>query len=225
MGEQQRRLSHVRAGGATVFRFVFCQPASPWPPVCVYVPVIVASVLWNVIDGTTPGWMFVALPATGYLFWTLLEYLLHSEIFHRAGLPGVLRTVAEGHLSHHDEPPNPGLIVARLSFSVPVAAVLFGVFSLALWSARLAALLASGVIVGYLSYEIVHFAIHRSPRMRRLVKPLASHHLHHHYADASRCFGVSVPLWDWVFRTGRRTRQAATEGGDRHEWPDHPLAQ
>jgi sterol desaturase/sphingolipid hydroxylase (fatty acid hydroxylase superfamily) len=223
MDQQRRWLGQFRTAGATLFRFVFCQPASPWPPVCVFVPIVVASFVWNLLDGNTPAWMFAALPAAGYLLWTLLEYLLHSEIFHRAGLPGFLRSLAEGHLSHHDDPPNPGLIVARLSFSVPIAAVLFGLFSLALWSARLAALLASGVILGYLSYEIVHFAIHRSPRMRRLVKPLASHHLHHHYADPSRCFGVSVPLWDWVFRTGRRTRQLAAVG-DRHQWPDHPLA-
>jgi sterol desaturase/sphingolipid hydroxylase (fatty acid hydroxylase superfamily) len=224
MGEQRRWLEYVRASEAIVYRIVFSQPESPWPPVCVFVPLVVASVLWNLLDGTTPAWMFFALPAVGYLFWTLLEYLLHSEIFHRAGLPGILRGLAEGHLSHHDDPPNPSLIVARLSFSLPIAAVLFGVFSLALWSARLAALLASGVIVGYLSYEIVHFAIHRSPRMRRLVKPLASHHLHHHYADPSRCFGVSVPLWDWVFRTGRRTRQLAGAAADNNHWPDHPLA-
>jgi sterol desaturase/sphingolipid hydroxylase (fatty acid hydroxylase superfamily) len=62
----------------------------------------------------------------------------------------------------------------------------------------------AGVIVGYLSYEVIHYAIHRVPWARRLLRPLASHHLHHHYADPSRCFGVSSPLWDWVFRTGRR---------------------
>jgi sterol desaturase/sphingolipid hydroxylase (fatty acid hydroxylase superfamily) len=63
-----------------------------------------------------------------------------------------------------------------------------------------------GLIVGYLSYEVIHFAIHCFPSVRRFVRPLASHHLHHHYADPSRCYGVTSPLWDWIFRTGRRPR-------------------
>jgi sterol desaturase/sphingolipid hydroxylase (fatty acid hydroxylase superfamily) len=66
-----------------------------------------------------------------------------------------------------------------------------------------------GLIVGYLSYEFIHYGIHQMPWLRRLVKPLASHHLHHHYADDTRCFGVTSPLWDIVFRTGRRRRSAA----------------
>jgi sterol desaturase/sphingolipid hydroxylase (fatty acid hydroxylase superfamily) len=101
---------------------------------------------------------------------------------------------------------------------------LYALLSLALQSARLAALVATGLILGYLSYEVVHFAIHRSPWTRRLLKPWASHHLHHHYADPSRCFGVSVPLWDWAFRTGRRSRsQPAEVSPDGQGWRDHPL--
>ena len=206
-----RLVSSARAAGSMLARFFVCQPASPWPPVFVFAPLVLASVVWNLLDGSTPLWAWVGLPALGYLLWTLLEYVLHLGVFHRPRVPARLQSLADGHLDHHDDPTNPGLIVARLSFSVPVAIVFFGLFSLALQSARLAALLTSGMIVGYLSYEVVHFAIHRSAWVRRYLKPLASHHLHHHYADPSRCFGVSVPLWDWVFRTGRRRAALSAE--------------
>src|SRR5262249_24104713 len=109
-------------------------------------------------------------------------------------------------LVHHDRPDDPDEIVVRLSFSLPVALLLFGPLSLALWSVRLAALVMVGVVVGYLAYEVIHYAMHQVPWARRLLRPLASHHLHHHSAAASRCYGVSSRLWDWVFRTGRRTR-------------------
>jgi sterol desaturase/sphingolipid hydroxylase (fatty acid hydroxylase superfamily) len=32
------------------------------------------------------------------------------------------------------------------------------------------------------------------------------HHLFHHYRDESVNFGVSSPVWDYVFRTVRRLR-------------------
>ena len=100
----------------------------------------------------------------------------------------------------------PAAMVARLAFSLPIAVFLFAVLSLLLWSPQKAALVMVGLIVGYLSYEVIHYSIHRVPMVRRLVRPLASHHLHHHYADSTRCYGVTSPLWDWVFRTGRRHR-------------------
>ena len=43
-----------------------------------------------------------------------------------------------------------------------------------------------------------------------LAAAVASHHLHHHSADPSRCFGVTSPLWDWVFHTRRRHRIVVT---------------
>ena len=68
----------------------------------------------------------------------------------------------------------------------------------------------AGVIVGYLSYEVVHYAIHRSRWFRHLFRPWVRNHLYHHHKDDSRCFGVTSPLWDWVFRTGRRHRVIVT---------------
>ena len=128
--------------------------------------------------------------------------MLHSRFFHDP--PRGFRWMSVSHGSHHDAPDDPDRIVARLSFSLPIAVALFVGLSLVLWSVASGALVFAGVAVGYLSYEVIHFSIHRVALVRRLVRPLASHHLHHHYADASRCFGVTTPLWDWVFRTGRR---------------------
>src|SRR5262249_5546501 len=148
---QQQKPGKAWTAGAQLLRRCICQPASPWPPVCVFGSAALASVLWNLADDSTPAWMWAALPVAGYLLWTLVEYLMHSEIFHHPALPRYLRGLAEGHISHHDDPTNPNLIVARLSFSVPVAVVLYLLFTLALQSARLASLVAAGLMLGYLS--------------------------------------------------------------------------
>jgi sterol desaturase/sphingolipid hydroxylase (fatty acid hydroxylase superfamily) len=185
------------------------QPSSPWLPVGVYGALGVAGVVWNLLGDPLPAWAWAVLPLGGVLLWTLLEYVLHSRFFHpKPGRSGI-RWLWASHLSHHDEPDDPDRIVARLSFTIPVAVVLYAGLCLALWSPQRAALVQVGLIVGYLGYEVIHYAIHRVPWARRLLRPLASHHLHHHYADPDRCYGVTTPLWDWVFRTGRRHRAPA----------------
>jgi sterol desaturase/sphingolipid hydroxylase (fatty acid hydroxylase superfamily) len=184
------------------------QPRSPLLPAVIYGTVAVAFILWNLLGEPPPGWAWVVLPAAGLFAWTLVEYGLHSRFFHEP--PRGFHWMSVSHISHHDAPDDPNRIVAHMSFTLPFALGLFAILSLVLWSPQRAGLMLVGVIVGYLSYEVIHYSIHQVPRFRRLLKPLASHHLHHHYADPSRCFGVTSPLWDWVFRTGRRHRVIVT---------------
>jgi len=205
---RQRLLAPARACGAAALKPFVSQPSGPWLPVGVYGTVALACVLGNLLGERPPAWVWVVLPATGFLLWTLIEYVLHSRFFHDP--PRHFGWLGLSHCNHHEAPDDPNRIVARLSFSFPVAVILFAVVSVVLWSVGWAALVFVGLVVGYLSYEVIHDSIHRVPAVRRLLRPLASHHLHHHYADPSRCFGVTSPLWDWVFRTGRRSRAAAS---------------
>jgi 4-hydroxysphinganine ceramide fatty acyl 2-hydroxylase len=204
MSLSQRLLAAARVCGTAALRPLVYQPRSPWLPVALYGGVGLASILWNLLGERPPLWAWAVLPASGFLLWTLLEYVLHSRFFHDP--PAIFRWLGESHISHHDAPDDPDRIVARLATSLPFAVILYSGLSFALWSPQWGALALVGLIVGYLSYEVIHFAIHCIPVVRRFVRPLASHHLHHHYADPSRCYGVTSPLWDWVFHTGRRPR-------------------
>jgi sterol desaturase/sphingolipid hydroxylase (fatty acid hydroxylase superfamily) len=209
MNLRQRLPACARACGAAALSPLIHQPSSPWLPVAFYGPVAAACLLGNLLGEPPPAWAWVVLPLAGFLLWTLLEYVLHSRFFHDP--PRGFRWMSLSHGSHHEAPDDPNRIVAHLSFSFPLAVLLFAVLSLVLWSPQWAALVEVGLIAGYLSYEVIHYSIHRVPAVRRLLRPLASHHLHHHYADPSRCFGVTSPLWDWVFRTGRRHRVVVTD--------------
>jgi sterol desaturase/sphingolipid hydroxylase (fatty acid hydroxylase superfamily) len=202
-------LAGARACGSAALKPILHQPSSPLLPVAVFGTLAAGAVLWNLFAERPPGWMWVVLPAAGLILWTMLEYVLHSRFFHDP--PRLLSWISTSHGSHHDEPNDPNRIVAHLSFTLPVAAIIYPLLSLILWNPQWAALVMVGLVLGYLSYEVIHYSIHRVPMFRRLLKPLASHHLHHHYADSSRCFGVTSPLWDWVFRTGRRHRVIVTQ--------------
>ncbi|MGE5414237.1 MAG: sterol desaturase family protein, partial [Syntrophomonadaceae bacterium] len=54
---------------------------------------------------------------------------------------------------------------------------------------------------GYLCYDTIHFAVHHASGRSRILRPLKRHHFRHHYADSTRDFGVSSPLWDYIIGT------------------------
>jgi sterol desaturase/sphingolipid hydroxylase (fatty acid hydroxylase superfamily) len=198
-----RLMTGTRTAGAGLWRLYTRQPASPWVPAAFYGPIAVAGVLGNLIGERPSPWSWVLLPLAGVLLWTLLEYVLHSRGFH--GRPGAARlgAVQVSHGAHHDDPKDPAKIVTRLAFSVPIAVVVFLTAWLVMRGLKPAGLLIAGAAVGYLAYEVIHYWIHVGRRTRWLLRPLVKHHLYHHYKDDTRCYGVTTPLWDWIFRTNR----------------------
>jgi sterol desaturase/sphingolipid hydroxylase (fatty acid hydroxylase superfamily) len=191
-------------------RLFYCQPASYWLPVAFYTPIGLALILWNVLVGGVAWWQFAVLPLAGVMLWTLLEYFIHSIGFHRPTRSMRLQVVQGSHSGHHADPTELTQIVSRLSFTLPVALVIFAVLSLVLWSVQRAGLAMVGVIVGYLAYEVIHYRIHVGRRSRWLPRSLVRNHLYHHHKDQTRCFGVTTTLWDHVFRTQRPTRRRRT---------------
>jgi dihydroceramide fatty acyl 2-hydroxylase len=92
--------------------------------------------------------------------------------------------------------------------SVPLAALFLGLF-LAGFGLHLGAGICAGFYVGYLSYDMVHFALHHHRPKSRLGKRLRELHMRHHFEDDTRGFGVSAPYWDVVFGTSPRRREEA----------------
>ena len=60
----------------------------------------------------------------------------------------------------------------------------------------------SGLLVGYLCYDLGHYAWHNAPCRRGLPRFLKRYHLAHHFKDQDSRYGVSQPLWDVIFRSG-----------------------
>lgn len=180
-------------------------PMSPWLPIAVYVPASAGLVLLGVLLGA-PAWQVGVLPLLGLALWSLLEYGIHSLAFHHTLRFLRLEAVQSAHARHHDHPSRPEHMVSQLSFSAPVALVLFGLLYLTLGSLAAAALVLAGSLLGYLAYEVVHFQIHQRRKPFWLPRGLVKHHLYHHHKDQGRCFGVTSPLWDMVFRTSFKTQ-------------------
>jgi glycosyltransferase 2 family protein len=103
----------------------------------------------------------------------------------------------DGHGKHHADPHG---YDALPFFAPPLGMIaLAGVLALVL-PVSMALLLAGSLAAGYAAYGLVHTAIHAF-RFRNtvLVRWAANHHIHHHHHE--RNFGVTTPLWDFVFGT------------------------
>jgi sterol desaturase/sphingolipid hydroxylase (fatty acid hydroxylase superfamily) len=152
---------------------------------------VIVALVWNL--GSPPAIWAAALP-TGLALWTLIEYLMHRWVLHRLA----------PHYRHHDEPDTLAYIFAPLWLSGVSAVMLFGLLALATGSWQQAALVEAGTVSGYLLYEALHVRMHSPAAGGPVLRALRKHHFYHHFADDTRCFGVTTPVWDYVFRTGSR---------------------
>jgi len=161
----------------------------------------------------------LGLLALGLILWTLLEYLLHRYA-HLSGF-----TMSEGrrpHLGHHARPTDLTVMVTPLWFTLPVSVALWGClrFVLASWATASAVLM--GVLIGYVAYEIVHYRIHIARRPGRLLRWLRDYHYHHHFRNASEQYGITTPLWDFVFRSSSRGSSAPIQKPISVQLPQSP---
>lgn len=127
--------------------------------------------------------------------WTLIEYLLHRYVLHFGGRP------VREHGRHHAEPRDPVYVAAPLYLSIPIFVLLLGGCALAFGSVAVGGMWGVGIVLGYLAYEEVHYRTHHRPATNRLERFLKRYHMIHHFQDTDHYFGVTSPLWDWVFRT------------------------
>jgi sterol desaturase/sphingolipid hydroxylase (fatty acid hydroxylase superfamily) len=153
--------------------------------------------------GAGLGWSQVATAAAaGFLTWTFVEYVLHRWFFHtRPRTPGQIRAHFLAHGIHHLDPRDATRLVFPPLAGAGIALVLYALFEVLL-PTGLACAFLSGLLAGYLAYDMSHYASHHMRPREPWLRYLSRYHQAHHHRDPDALFGVSSPLWDLVFRTG-----------------------
>ena len=144
---------------------------------------------------------FFILFFAGLILWTFTEYILHRYVFHwnaksRAGKYFVFLF----HGLHHDDPQDSTRLVMPPVPAIIIVSILWVIFS-AIFPYRFIDVLMAYFLIGYLSYDYIHYATHHFPMTSRLGRYLRKYHLQHHYAHEESKYGVSSPLWDYIFKT------------------------
>lgn len=135
-----------------------------------------------------------------FLFFTLVEYLVHRYVFHMLPTNKLKDWVQYNfHGVHHEFPRDKKRLVMPPVVSFTLAVLLF--FGLRLVMGDYTFGFLPGFLSGYASYLAVHYIVHAFRPPNNFLKELWVHHGIHHYKDHTVAYGVSSPLWDWVFRT------------------------
>ena len=169
-------------------------------PIFIFVPVILFCVYKALFQKQIGLLNFFELFILGLFIWTFVEYIMHRFIFHYmpADKPWALRLHFIFHGVHHDYPSDAKRLVLPPSVSVPLATGFYFLFN-AILPANYIWGFFPGFILGYLVYDISHYAIHHFNFKGSIWKKIKQHHMLHHYQDPGKCYGVSSPLWDKIF--------------------------
>lgn len=144
--------------------------------------------------------IIVSLFFVGLLSFTLVEYLAHRYVFHMKTNTGLRKKLQYAfHGVHHEYPKDKDRLAMPPVMSITLATILLFVFKLLMGDFVFAFL--PGFLVGYAMYLLVHYIVHAFAPPKNFLKQLWVNHSIHHYKDSSKIFGVSSPLWDYVFRT------------------------
>lgn len=180
--------------------FEFFSRIPPWQPPAIFLPVIAWALYQSLALGSgilVSAGLFLA----GVLHWSLMEYWLHRLLFHfeAKGTFGK-RMIWIFHGVHHDWPNDKLRLVFPPGLSVPLAVFFFWIYTLVLGDLHRYATFA-GLVAGYLAYDMIHYYVHHFAPKNAVGKFLRRYHLAHHFKDPETGFGVSMPLWDYVFGT------------------------
>lgn len=173
-----------------------------WLPVAAYF-------LFSEVATVVPGASALHVPIAfliGVFVWTLTEYMMHRYVFHyHPKSPAAQKIFFMFHGVHHAQPQCKTRLVMPPAASIPMAVVFIAAFNLVVGSLlglpHWVGPLISGFTLGYVAYDMLHYATHHLPMYGRAMKFLKRYHMLHHFKTPDMRYGVSSPLWDLVFKT------------------------
>ncbi len=170
-------------------------------PLYIYVPVIAYFLYRSIGMFHLSSLNILVYILFGAFIWTITEYTLHRFIFHfpaKSEFGKKIHFIFHG--VHHDYPSDTKRLVMPPSVSIPLALMFYYLFN-AILGEILVAPFFVGFIVGYLVYDLGHYAIHHYNMHNKILLAIKNHHMRHHFQDPEKGFGVSSPLWDKVIGT------------------------
>lgn len=155
---------------------------------------------WSVTHTNLSVWTTVGMFFLGMISFTWVEYNVHRYFFHME--PSTERKAKiqyTMHGVHHEFPKDKDRLAMPPVLSITVATILLLVFRLILGDLVFSFL--PGFLVGYAGYLAVHYMVHAFQPPKNFLKSLWINHGTHHYKNGEVVFGVSSPLWDYIYGT------------------------
>ncbi len=171
-------------------------------PIVIFLSYAVAILYWSIGHTSLSGSHTTVLFFVGILVFTWVEYNVHRYVFH-IPTPTAFKKKFQYivHGVHHEFPRDKERLAMPPLLSITIATILLLLCRLVMGD--LAFAFMPGFLVGYALYLFVHYVVHAYPPPKGWLKSLWVNHAIHHYKDGEVVFGVSSPLWDYVYGTMR----------------------
>lgn len=169
-------------------------------PIIMFLMVGGVSLYYGITTTPISFWMAILLVIAGFLAFTFVEYLMHRFIYHMLPTTKVKDKVQYAiHGVHHDYPKDKDRLAMPPFVSGLYAVILYYVFVFLMGD--YAYYFLPGFLIGYSLYLGIHYIVHAYQPPKNFLKVLWVNHAIHHYKDPDVAFGVTLPIWDYVFGT------------------------
>jgi 4-hydroxysphinganine ceramide fatty acyl 2-hydroxylase len=170
-------------------------------PLIIFVPVVCYFLYKSIFVFDLPVLGILMWFAAGVIVWSLTEYIMHRFLFHYQPTSDFGKRIHFiFHGVHHDYPNDAKRLVMAPAVSVPLAVLYYFLFRLIIGEYNVAPFF-TGFVVGYIFYDMTHYAIHHFSFKSGIWMKIKKHHMVHHYKDHDHGYGVSSKFWDIIFRT------------------------
>ncbi len=159
-----------------------------------------ALLYWNIQHTSLSIPTTILIFFAGVLSFTWVEYMVHRYVFHlktyttiRAKIQYIIHGV------HHEFPKDKDRLAMPPLLSITISTILLLIFKVIMGDFVFAFL--PGFLTGYALYLLIHYIVHAYAPPKKIFKALWINHSVHHYKEGEVIFGVSSPLWDYIYGT------------------------
>ena len=169
-------------------------------PISIYALTGIGLATYSYLYTALPTFLIAILFIGGILTFTLAEYWVHRSVYHiETDTEKKKKFQYTVHGVHHEYPKDKSRLAMPPVISITIVLILLGLFRLLIGVYAFAFL--PGFFFGYAGYLFIHYIVHAYQPPKNFFKFFWLHHAQHHYKDGLSAFGVSTPLWDYVFGT------------------------
>lgn len=175
-------------------------------PISIFLTLAIILLYLGIVEKQLSVATSIFLFISGLILFSLVEYLVHKYLFHMITDTKIKEKIQYNfHGIHHEYPKDKD----RLAMPPVVSIILSGLFFLAfrLIMGDFTYAFLPGIMFGYSCYLFVHYAVHAYQPPKNFFRILWINHGIHHYKNPEVAFGVSSPLWDYVFRTTPKSKK------------------
>lgn len=169
-------------------------------PLIIFFSYSIGLLYWSISHTAISALATTGLFFAGLITFTWVEYLAHRYVFHMATYTKFREKFQYTvHGVHHEFPKDKDRLAMPPLLSITISTILLLLFRLIIGDYVFAFL--PGFLTGYAAYLSVHYMVHAYQPPKNFLKYLWINHGTHHYKNGEMVFGVSSPLWDYIYGT------------------------